>query len=109
MIMAMVGQAPRPDWLDTSWLLAQFGGDAALARMAYFAAALQIKLQGKLAHTEIPRAQRRSAAPPLAQFVAQPERNAAMAQAYATGVLQPEGHCAGIRSALRHSQPRGEW
>ena len=108
---AMVGLAPCPDWLDTGWLMAQFDGDAALARMAYtdhvragiglpsmwdelknalylgdddFAAALQIKLQDKLAHTEIPCAQRRSAAPPLAQFVAQPERNAAMAQAYAT-------------------------
>ena len=50
-----------------------------------FACRLQQQTQSKVGHTEIPRAQRRAAAPPLAYFVARPVRNGAMAQAYATG------------------------
>jgi putative transposase len=37
------------------------------------------------ADAEIPRLQRRASAPPLARFAAMPERNPAIAQAYATG------------------------
>ena len=50
-----------------------------------FAKALQQHTQGQTGQTEIPKAQRRATAPPLAHFATLPERNSAMAQAYATG------------------------
>jgi len=50
-----------------------------------FSKALQQHTQGQAGQTEIPKAQRRAAAPPLAHFATLPERNSAMAQAYATG------------------------
>ena len=50
-----------------------------------FAKALQQHTQGQAGQTEIPKAQRRATAPPLAHFATLPERDSAMAQAYATG------------------------
>ena len=109
---ATVGNVPPPEWLQTAWLLSQFGSQPGTATAAYidhvhagiglasvwddlksqlylgdddFACRLQQQTRGKVGHTEIPRAQRRAAAPPLAYFVALPVRNGAMAQAYATG------------------------
>lgn len=109
---ATVGTVPPPEWLRTAWLLSQFGSQPATATGAYidhvragigcssvwgdlksqlylgdedFACRLQQQTQSKVNHTEIPRAQRRAAAPPLTHFVTLPERNSAMAQAYATG------------------------
>jgi putative transposase len=110
--LATTGAAPRPDWLDSRWLLAQFGMNEATALPAYinhvragighppvwdalkhqtylgdedFAQALQLKAQDKTTQAEIPRAQRRAGAPPLEQFHAIPDRQSAMAQAYRTG------------------------
>ena len=109
---ATVGNVPPPEWLQTAWLRSQFGSQPVTATAAYidhvragiglpsiwddlksqlylggddFAQSLQQQAQGKAADTEIPRAQRRAAAPPLAYFVKLTERNSAMAQAYATG------------------------
>lgn len=109
---AMVGAGPRPEWLQTDGLLAQFGRQKGRARAAYvdhvragiglpsvwgelqnqlflgdakFAQTLQRRVQGQAQDLEIPRSQRRSAAPPLAEFTRLPERNSAMVQAYATG------------------------
>ncbi len=109
---ATVGTAPKPEWLHTQWLLSQFGSKPRSARAAYvdhvragvglpsvwdelknqlylgddnFAQALQQRTQSQAFDLEIPRSQRRSAAPALAEFTKLPERNGAMVQAYATG------------------------
>jgi len=125
---AMVGSVQPPEWLQTGWLLSQFGSQPTTAIAAYidhvragiglssvwdelksqlylgdedFACRLQQQTQSKLGHTEIPRAQRRATAPPLAHFVALPERNSAMAQAYATGCysLKDIGQAFGLHYA----------
>ncbi len=112
--LAMVGQAHRPNWLHTEWLLAQFGSQYVEAVAAYIDhvragvglpslwAALQDQLylgdadfadksrqtlskNKLLADPEIPRLQRRARAAPLSVFTVMPERNSAIAQAYATG------------------------
>ena len=109
---ATVGSAAPPEWLQTAWLLSQFGGQPETASDAYiahvragiglpsvwehlksqlclgdddFAKALQQHPQGQAGQTEIPKAQTRATAPPLAHFATLPERDSAMAQAYATG------------------------
>jgi hypothetical protein len=66
-----------------------------------FAQSLPQQTPGKSANTEIPRAQRQAAAPPLAHFVKQPARNRAMAQAYATGCysLKEIGQAFGLHYA----------
>ena len=110
---AMVGEAPKPDWLHTKWLLSQFGNQYAPAVAAYvdhvragvglpslwdalqdqlflgdaeFADQSRRALSDKLLNDpEIPRLQRRVRAAPLAVFAAMPDRNSAIIQAYATG------------------------
>ncbi|WPL20080.1 hypothetical protein [Thiorhodovibrio frisius] len=107
---AMVGQARAPDWLETDWLLAQFGGDRAPARAGYaaFVAAGvgQPSVWGGLRHQvflgaesfvdrftavdkplerlrEVPRAQRRALVTSLADFErGYSNRREAMAQAF---------------------------
>ena len=125
---ATVGSAAPPEWLQTAWLLSQFGGQPETASDAYighvragiglasvwaqlksqlylgdddFSKALQQHTQGQAGQTEIPKAQRRATAPPLAHFVTLPERNSAMAQAYATGCysLKEIGHTFGLHYA----------
>ena len=125
---ATVGTVSSPEWLQTAWLLSQFGTKPAAARAAYidhvragiglpsvwddlknqlylgdadFAKALQQQTQGQAADTEIPRAQRRVAAPALAHFTQLPERNSAMAQAYDTGCysLKEIGQAFGLHYA----------
>ena len=111
--LAMVGQAHRPNWLHTEWLLAQFGNQYATAVEAYvnhvragvglpgvwgalqdqlylgddeFAEKSRLTLSSRLLNdAEIPRLQRRARVAPLAVFVAMPNRNTAIAKAYATG------------------------
>ena len=110
---ATVGAGVAPQWLHTGWLLSQFGQQRRTAITAYvnhvragvglpsvwdslqdqlylgdaaFAQKLALDVKTKSGHTEIPRAQRRVGAPPLAVFVAMPDRNLAITQAYATGV-----------------------
>lgn len=123
-----MGSEPAPEWLQTAWLLSQFGTTPAAATAAYidhvragiglpsiwsdlksqlylgddaFAQTLAQQAQSKATHTEIPRAQRRAAAPPLAHFVQQDNRNHAIARAYATGCysLQEIGQAFGLHYA----------
>ena len=109
----MIGQAPAPPWLQRHWLLSQFSNSPHVAKKAFVdhvragvgLPSLWEELQGQMflgdaefieqmadkvsdkrsIDTEIPRLQRRAKAPPLASFVAIADRNAAIAQAYATG------------------------
>ena len=109
----MVGQASRPGWLHTEWLLAQFGSQYATAVAAYidhvragvglpsvwdalqdelylgdaeFADKSRQMLSNRLLNdAEIPRLQRRARVAPLAVFAAMPDRNSAIVKAYATG------------------------
>jgi putative transposase len=111
--LAMVGQAHRPNWLHTEWLLAQFGNQYAKAVAAYvdhvragvglpsvwdalqdtlylgdpeFADKSRQTLSNRLLNdTEIPRLQRRARVPPLEVFAAMPDRNSAISKAYASG------------------------
>ena len=108
---ATAGLAAPPGWLETDWLLGQFGGSRKAARTAYrkfvsagrgaapvwdglrsqiylggeaFAAALKARAgDGDLA--EVPRAQR-TAPPPLESFTTEAgDRRDAMARAYLSG------------------------
>ena len=109
----MLGQAPTQPWLQRHWLLSQFSNSPQVAKKAYVdhvragvgLPSIGEELQGQMflgdaefieqmadkvsdkrsIDTEIPRLQRRAKAPPLASFVAIADRNAAFAQAYATG------------------------
>ena len=111
--LAMIGQAHRPNWLHTEWLLGQFGSHYTKAVAAYiehvhagvgltsvwdalqdqlylgdddFADQSRLALSGRqLNDSEIPRLQRRAKAAPLSVFAAMPMRNDAIMQAYATG------------------------
>ena len=111
--LAMVGQAHRPNWLHTEWLLGQFGNEYAKAVRAYidhvragvglpsvwdalqdqlylgddeFADQSRQMLSSRLLNdSEIPRLQRRARVAPLAVFAAMPDRNDAIVKAYATG------------------------
>jgi REP element-mobilizing transposase RayT len=135
---ATVGIAAPPEWLQTAWLLSQFGRQLETASDAYighvragmglpsvwahlksqlylgdddFCKALQPHTQCQAGQTEIPKTQRRAAAPPLAHFATLPERNTAMAQAYATGcyslkeIAQTFGlHYATVSRAVRAAE-----
>ena len=111
--LAMTGQANRPNWLHTDWLLGQFGCHFSKAVAAYvdhvqagaglpsvwdflqdqlylgdedFANQARLALSSRqLNDTEIPRLQRRASAVPLSVFVAMPVRDDAITKAYATG------------------------
>jgi putative transposase len=111
--LAMVGQAHRPNWLHTEWLLAQFGNQYAKAVAAYidhvragaglpsvwdalrdtlylgdadFADKSRQTLSNRLLNdSEIPRLQRRARVPPLEVFAAMADRNSAIVKAYASG------------------------
>ena len=110
---AMVGQAHRPNWLHTEWLLAQFGNQYAKAVAAYidhvragvglpsiwdalqdtlylgdaeFADKSRQTLSNRLLNdAEIPRLQRRAWVAPLEVYAAMPDRNSAISKAYASG------------------------
>lgn len=111
---AMVGAEPAPVWLEIDWVLGQFGEERALARAGYAAFVRQGVGQPSvwdgLRHQvflgsepfvehhcvaattperlrEVPRAQRRPLAKPLADFARRyPDRGEAMARAFQTGV-----------------------
>lgn len=110
---AMVGEASVPEWLATDGLLAQFGSRREDARTRYrefvsagmgkksvwselrqqiylgseeFVERMQRRMCVEGDELSIPRSQRRAPAPPLAAIARQhPERDAAIAAAYATG------------------------
>jgi len=111
---AMLGQELTPAWLETDWVLGQFGQERSRAQADYAAFVRQgigqpsvwegLRHQVFLGSEafvqrhclpskpperlrEVPRAQRRPLAPPLAHFAhCYPDRREAMARAFQTGV-----------------------
>jgi hypothetical protein len=110
--LATCGQAAAPEWLQTDWILAQFGRQRASAIRKYVQfvhegarlPSVWTQLQGQIylgseafikkiqaqigkapALDEIPRAQRRVLSQPLADFEQRYDRNEAMARAYLSG------------------------
>jgi REP element-mobilizing transposase RayT len=110
--LATCGQAPSPAWLQTDWILGQFGQRRSSAIAKYvsyvhegarlpsiwtqlqgqiflgpeaFVQKMQAQIGQKSALDEIPRAQRRAITQPLAEFERRYPRNEAMARAYLSG------------------------
>jgi len=111
---AMVGEAPAAAWLETDWVLGQFGEERSRARGGYAAFVREgvgrpsvwegLRHQVFLGSEafvkrhcassrpperlrEVPRAQRRALAKPLGDFARRyPDRREAMARAFQTGV-----------------------
>ena len=110
--LAMCGQVESPQWLQTDWILAQFCDERSSAIEEYvrfvhqgarlpsmwsqlqgqiflgsedFVRKMQAKVEKKPSLAEIPRAQRRAIAQPLADFEANYPRNEAMARSYLSG------------------------
>ena len=120
---SMIGMSSRPDWLETDWVLGQFGNTRGKAVMDYidfvhagvdqpnvweslhgqiylgseaFVKRMQVLVSDRSAMTEIPRTQRRPLAKPLECYrdtIA--DSKAAMAAAYATGdcTMQEIANC----------------
>jgi len=109
---ATCGQAPLPSWLQTDWILAQFGESRTSAIAKYVAFVHEgarlpgvwtnlqgqvflgsedfvIQMQTRIIESptirEVPRAQRRAMAPSLTDLAEQYPRDEAMAQAYRSG------------------------
>ena len=109
---ATCGQAPKPDWLQTDFILSQFARQRARARVKYiafvdegkgldsvwnhlqgqiylgsasFIKKMQIKLNQKPKLLEIPKAQRRAMTRELADYASAYERDDAIAVAYLSG------------------------
>lgn len=109
---ATCGQEVAPAWLQTDWILAQFGRQRASAIRKYvefvhegarlpgvwtqlqgqiylgseaFVKMMQAKIEQKPALEEIPRAQRRAQSQSLTDFETRYPRNEAMARAYLSG------------------------
>jgi REP element-mobilizing transposase RayT len=110
--LATCGQVDTPPWLQTDWILGQFGSRRSSAIAKYvsfvhegarlpsvwaqlqgqiylgsedFVKKMQSQIEKKPTLTEIPRAQRRAITQPLAQFEESYPRNEAMARAYLSG------------------------
>lgn len=110
--LATCGQAVASEWLQTDWILAQFGRQRASAIRKYIAfvhegarlPSVWTQLQGQIylgsptfvkkmqsyiekqpSLAEIPRAQRRALTKPLAHFQQRYDRNEAIARAYLSG------------------------
>ena len=111
---AMVGQAHAPAWLETDWLLGQFGHERSCAQAGYaafvgegigrpsvwealrhqvflgseaFVERHRVPSQRSERAREVPRAQRRALAKPLADYARRhPARREAMARAFQSGV-----------------------
>jgi putative transposase len=109
---ATCGQVPTPAWLQTDFVLSQFGAQRARARKKYiafvhegkglpsvwdglrgqiylgsevFIRKMQSEIDKKPSLTEIPRAQRRALAKELAEYASAHDRDDAMALAYLSG------------------------
>ena len=110
--LATCGQAPVPAWLQTDWILAQFGRQRAGAIRKYvgfvhegarlpsvwtqlkgqiylgseaFVKKMQAQIEKRPSLNEIPRSQRRVLTQPLTEFEQRYERTVAMARAYMSG------------------------
>ncbi|WP_090415627.1 transposase [Nitrosomonas halophila] len=109
---AMIGKGSRPEWLQTDWILGQFGKKRKRAIAAYrdfvragvglpsvwndlrgqiylgreeFIETMQQHVQSNSHISEIPRAQRRANAKPLSYYSSFNDRNAGITAAYQTG------------------------
>ena len=109
---ATCGQTDTPDWLQTDWILAQFGRQRASATRKYvefvhqgarlpsvwtqlqgqiylgsesFVQNMQVLIEKKPGLGEIPRAQRRALSQSLVDFEKRHDRNEAIAHAYLSG------------------------
>lgn len=109
---AMIGKSSRPEWLQTDWILGQFGKQRKRAVAAYrdfvrtgvglpsvwndlrgqiylgkeeFVKTMQRHVQPDSNISEIPRAQRRAKAKPLSYYSSFNDRNAGIAAAYQSG------------------------
>lgn len=109
---AMIGKSSRPEWLQTDWILGQFGKQRKRAVAAYrdfvragmglpsvwndlrgqiylgkeeFVETMQQHVQPTNNISEIPRAQRRAKAKPLSYYSSFSDRNTGIAAAYQTG------------------------
>lgn len=109
---ATCGQVPKPDWLQTDFILSQFGVQRARALTKYiafvhegkglpsvwsnlqaqvylgsdaFIKKMQVEVDKKPTLTEIPRTQRRALARALADYARAHERDEAIALAYLSG------------------------
>jgi REP element-mobilizing transposase RayT len=141
---AMVGAVPPPEWLQTDWILGQFSEDRDRARLAYrdfvragvglpcvwdnvqgqiflgsqeFVARMQGKLTPEQNLNEVPRAQRRPLAKPLALYVSDhvSEPRTGMALAYLSGdysmnaIAQAFGvHYATVSRAVKAYEQQGD-
>ena len=131
----MVGLAPPPAWLETDWMLGQFGSGRRQAQARYSAFVAegvrgpsvweglrhQIFLGSeafveRFVHAdraldklrEVPRAQRRPLARSLGHYEhTYPGRREAMARAFLTGVLHHARNRRPFQCPLLHRQPRG--
>lgn len=110
--LATCGQVPVPDWLQSDWILGQFGRQRARAIRKYvefvheggrlpsvwtqlqgqiylgseaFVKKMQTQIEKKPKLDEIPRAQRRPLTQPLTYFERSYDRNEAIARAYISG------------------------
>jgi REP element-mobilizing transposase RayT len=110
--LATCGQAVAPEWLQTDWILAQFGRQRASVIRKYvefvhegtrlpsvwtqlqgqiylgseaFIKKMQAQIAKQPSLDEIPRAQRRALTQPLADFEQRYDRNEAIARAYLSG------------------------
>lgn len=108
----MIGEEPAPPWLETDWLLGQFGRDRDQAIRGYrdfvragvglpsiwnvvrdqvflgseaFTERLKRSLSSERDLREVPRIQRRPLAKPLEHYLRLPDRRQAMALAYRSG------------------------
>jgi putative transposase len=106
---AMIGRSSRPEWLQTDWILGQFGKQRKRAVAAYkdfvrarvglpsvwndlrgqiylgkeeFVKTMRRHVQSDSTISEIPRAQRRAKAKPLSYYSSFNDRNAGIAAAY---------------------------
>ncbi len=110
--LATCGQVAPPSWLQTDWILGQFGARRSSAIAKYvsfvhegarlpsiwtqlqgqiylgseaFVKKMQSRIEQKPTLSEIPQAQRRAITQPLSQFEARYPRSEAMARAYLSG------------------------
>lgn len=110
--LATCGQVASPPWLQTDWILGQFGARRSSAIAKYvtfvhegarlpsiwtqlqgqiylgseaFVKKMQSRIEQKPTLSEIPQAQRRAITQPLSQFEASYPRSEAMARAYLSG------------------------
>ena len=133
--LATCGQAAAPEWLQTDWVLAQFGRQRASAIRKYvqfvhkgarlpsvwtrlqgqiflgseaFVKAMQAQMEKRPSLDEIPRAQRRGLTQPLADFRAALHAQRSDGASVPVGPAHDGGNRRALRRALFDGKPNGE-